>query len=327
MTNILRLLNRPEYVLCPQAIVRRVSNRDYSKGALKTVRLYWGLPIEVDTGEGIGLKIYSAKVLDVEVTEAIFRLIDTNDIFLDVGANIGYMSSAAIAAGAKKIIAFEPHPNIFSFLARNILLWSTLHPQLTQRIIAYNEAISDNKGTAILRIPNYGFSTNHGISTLEIANPENVEGTSHTEILVEKTSLAGVIGQCGESIGVLKIDIEGHEFTALSASLEVLKQRKIRDIIFEDYKGINSEVSSLLSSCGYSVFALYATLFGPTLLDGKRLSTKLSYRMFAHTPAVNFLATLDPERACHLFSDRGFRCLQQTAGKQDLKNKQIMRNW
>ncbi len=60
------------------------------------------------------------------------------------------------------------------------------------------------------------------------------------EIEVATTTLDAVLGQYNEPVGVLKIDIEGHERSVFSASQKSLLAGKVRDIIFEDSCGIDS---------------------------------------------------------------------------------------
>lgn len=276
--DMLGRLNKPQYLLQPKAILRRFFSVPRTTSGLKFVRLLWGLPIEVDTGDNTEKEISNCGIIEIPVLEAIFRLTDPTDNFLDVGANIGYMSSAAVAAGAKRIVALEPHPEIFSRLRRNIALWTETQPQIADCIIARQEAVSDKKGMALLRIPS-DFSANSGHSTLEAGRGDE----SYSEVEVPTITLTQVIEQCGEPIGVLKIDIEGHELAVLTASQDSLHRGRVRDIIFEDFEGMNSKVSQLLSRLGYSIFGLNRTPFGPVLLDSITSAT-----WFYASEAYNF---------------------------------------
>jgi FkbM family methyltransferase len=305
MTNILKFLNKPEYLLQPMAILRRFSGRRDIAGGTEVVRLPWGLPIEVNTSEIIGRTISHHGLFEMSVVEAIFRLAGPGDIFLDIGANIGFMSSAAVAAGAKRIFSFEPHPELFQHLERNISLWSQVQPKIADRICARREAASDTEGTAKLRFPKNGFSRNNGLASLEIGE---VYGDGYDEVEVSTTTLTRIIEQCGEPIGVLKIDIEGHELTAFKAGKTLLQEGRVRDIIYEDFQGLNSEVSQLLSSFGYSLFGLNKTLSGPVLLDDQADVTRFISR--SYEGSYSFLATRDAGRARRCMSRRGYKCLK-----------------
>jgi FkbM family methyltransferase len=302
MKTFLNYMNRPEYLLQPKAILRRFIASPDSVGRMKLVRLNWGLPIEVDTGEAIGILISRSGIFEIPVVESIFRLTDPADIFIDLGANIGLMSSAALAAGAKAVISFEPNPEIHRQLMRNISLWSEAQPRIADRIIPREEAVSDREGKAPLRTPDLRFQGNHGLSSLE----ECVADECYSEVEVKTITLAKILKQYGEKIGVLKIDIEGHELKVLVACQNLLRGGAVRDIIFEDHKGMNSELSQLLQSLGYSVFNLSKTPIGPALLD----SDAPAY-WFRVPEDFNFVATLNPERARRKMARRGFMCLRR----------------
>src|SRR3954465_296715 len=95
------------------------------EGRSGVVRLPWGLPVEVDTGDAIGFSIVAGGVFDPCVTETLHRLIDPGDVVADVGANLGYMSSLAAArVGPEgRVLAFEPHPRAYELLERNVSRW------------------------------------------------------------------------------------------------------------------------------------------------------------------------------------------------------------
>jgi FkbM family methyltransferase len=298
MTNVIKLLNMPEYIYQPGASIRRVFGRDASSGS-KIVLLPWGLRIEVDLEEAIGRALNHHGLFEISVVEAIFRLTDPSDVFLDVGANIGYMSAAAVSANAREIYSFEPHPTLFDRLSRNIAMWEEACPAIAGRVQCKQAAVSEKPGHTTLYIPS-GFKTNTGISSLE-ADAGRVPGLT---LDVRTTTLDEIIGE--RSIGVLKIDIEGHEFKAFAASRKIRDASRVRDIIFEDFDGMTSQVARLLSEAGYTLFGLNKTVFGPALLDTENSVRR--FRSFSNE-SRNFLATLDPDRARSRMMKRGYRCL------------------
>jgi FkbM family methyltransferase len=298
---ILDSLRKPQYLLHPKAFARRLRGRN-DKGGVKIVSLNWGLPIEVDTRELIGWVVWCCGIFELPVMEAILRLTDPTDVFVDVGANIGLMSSVAVAAGATKIIPFEPHPQVFCRLERNISLWTQARPRIAERVIPRNEAISGQNGTSILHVPIRRYATNHGLATLEAGPNDGYRAVAE----VRTTTLTRVLADLDEPVGVMKIDIEGHELTALSACKELLQAGFVRDIIFENNLGMGSAISQFFAGLGFSIFRLSCTLFRPALLESKVCNDS----RFS-TGATNSLATLDPARAKRRMSVRGFRCLQR----------------
>lgn len=301
MTNLYGIMNRPEYIYQPWAAVKRVFGRTTAIYGSKIVKLRWNLTVEVNLGEAIGRAIAHHGLFEIPVVEAIFRLTDPADVFLDVGANIGFMSAAAIAAGAKKVISFEPHPELFRRLSRNFEMWKSSRPEIAARLHAREMAISQANGKVKLQISEEEFPTNQGTSSLEIGNHGR-----WVEIEVMSTTLNKIIDECDGSTAVMKIDIEGHEIKVFQSAQKALASRRIRDIVFEDHAGISSEVSQLLRTYGYSVFGLNKTLAGPVLLENEESVKR--FRLLSND-GLNFLATLNPFRARQRMSPRGYRCL------------------
>ncbi len=79
----------------------------------------------VHESDAIGYSILVGRVFDPCVTETIHRLIEPGDVIIDVGANVGYLTSlAAVRAGrAGRVIAVEPHPTVFELLRANVESW------------------------------------------------------------------------------------------------------------------------------------------------------------------------------------------------------------
>jgi FkbM family methyltransferase len=298
---MVRWLNRPEYLYQPGKLVRRVFPGGPVIEGEEIVGLPWKLPLEVDSSETIGRIISHHGIFEMPVVEAMFRLIDPGDLVFDVGANIGYMTAVALSAGAARVIAFEPHPALFSRLERNVARWSR-DQRFAGRIDARQEAISSRKGGFSLFVPKRGFAENQGLATLE----ERPDREAYNEVPITATTLDAVIAEAGASVGVLKIDIEDHESQAFKGGSNSLAGGRIRDIIYEGFSGADSDASRLLINLGYAIFGLQSTVFGPVLVEGLRAGKR---RIGDH----NLVATLDPGRLRKRMSAKGFRCLSRAA--------------
>lgn len=130
---------------------------------------------------------------EVFVTD-VYRLRDRdlhNSIVLDVGANIGLFSVAAVQAGARFVLAVEPEPENVKQCARNIA-------GLPVRLM--EAAVGPEAGTTLV--------TGSG-TTAHTGN----EGRP-----VPQLSLADLIDRCGGTVDFLKMDCEGAEGPALLAT-------------------------------------------------------------------------------------------------------------
>lgn len=294
-------LNRPEYLYQPAKLLRRIlrsllATKADSHG-LKTVWLPWGLPVEVDCSDVIGRSIAHVGIFDLPVIESIFRLVDSSDVFVDVGANLGCMTSAGAAAGARRVISFEPHPLLFARLVKNVRLWREISPEVAERVEVLHKAVSSVSGMAALHILSEYFPGNHGIATLERGASE-LNGVETID--VSTTTLDEIVARVGP-IGLLKIDIEGHELKAFSGCRDSLAAGKIRDIVYEDFGGLGSKTSQLLWSLGYTTFGVHKTLAGPVLLESAE-AARLS-------GATNLIATIESARLRKRMTERGYKCL------------------
>lgn len=303
-TGLVEWLNRPEYVFQPKRFVRRILERRIQTEGPETVELPWGVPMEVDSSEAIGRILSHHGIFEMPVVEALFRLVDSCDLVLDVGANIGYMSAVALAAGARRVISFEPHPMLYGRLVRNKDRWSK-DPRFTGRLETHQQAISFENGRAKLFVPGTTFAGNNGLASLERSADRDV----CAQVEVATVTLDAVIKELRCSVGVLKIDIEGHESYAFQGATRSLAAEGIRDIIYEDFGGLESDASRLLVGHGYKIFGLRSSVLGPVLQERlENRSREIGYR--------NLIATVDPERLKARMSGAGYRCFSRAVTRK-----------
>ena len=298
---LLRGLQRPEYFFRPGQLWRRM-RRDavLTRGE---VRLSWGLPIRIDPSCVIGRDILNLGLYDRVVPETICRLLDAGEWALDVGANIGQNASImALVAGPRGyIVAFEPHPTVCHILRENVVSW---HPYDLAPIDTVQKGLSSSVGKASLYEGQDFFSGNRGSASLEV--PRAVVRTHEIDVTTLDEFLA-----VNATIGLAKLDVEGHEHAVLLGGRELLRTGRLRDVIFEDHSRPPTRVTDLLEAAGYSVFKLYARWHGPRLIPC-RDALQLGSTAFA---SMNYLATLDVDRVRARFRRAGWKCLRLQATK------------
>lgn len=290
------LFRRPELFFRPGQIIRRFLWQIKRPRKNVRVRLPWGLHVTVSPHDRIGASILKTGSYDTAVLECLYRLVDKGELCLDVGANFGLMTGLlAIATGENgTVIAFEPHPEIATSLKEHLKLWQTTRNIGAVRV--YDNAVSEANGIAELEIPRE-FSENRGTARISHQKKPNQQDDNH--ISVQTICLDDFLDEAQSPIGVLKIDIEGHEKAALSGAAGLLKRGAIRDIVYEDQEGYPSEVSNYLEEFGYKVFLIRKGLLKPMLLPPNTPLYELG----------NFLATLDPARANKRVGKTGYRVL------------------
>jgi FkbM family methyltransferase len=158
-----------------------------------------GFALYVMPNDYIGASIIKSKVYEPHVTRQIERLLKRGDVFLDIGANMGYFSMLAskIVDAGGKVLAFEPNPTNVQ------LIFRSLQEGRTKNVVVYPLAASDSG--QILRFVNVG--TNAGVVT-----PHS--RMQRCDFLAQSVAIDDVLG-AEPRVDLIKIDIEAHEPFAL----------------------------------------------------------------------------------------------------------------
>ena len=271
--NILSKLRKPWFIHNPFLIAKALFFELglVYKGWVK-VKTCFGVMINCDTSKVIGKVLYKNGVYELPTSELMWRLLkqEPDSLFVDVGANIGYYSLLARQRQGNlgEVISFEPVPDIYEKLLGNLEGLG---------VKTYQYAVSNESGSAQINIPK-GSDSNDGISTLQHCV------NAIDSFKVQTVSLDKFLDK---SIFILKIDIEGHEFSALSGASSLLANGKIRHIVFEEHDVEHSSVVALLANNGYSIYSIGWDLNGLIL---KPLGEKNKLYVL---DAPNFIASRD----------------------------------
>jgi FkbM family methyltransferase len=200
-----------------------------------------------------------------------------------------------------RVIAFEPHPELFSELRHNVEVLQTADAAAPADL--HNLALSDVAGEALLDV-GPSWSINRGTPKLTQAT-----GDGSGRIVSVKTGVLDEIFDDRTAIGVCKMDVEGHELRVLKGARRLLEARRVRDLIFEDFGGYPSPVHQFLLDRGFTIFSLHTRLWRPRLAPASQ-----RVRFQPIVDGENYLATLDPARAAQRFAMPGWRALARFKG-------------
>ncbi|MEM9523457.1 MAG: FkbM family methyltransferase [Pseudomonadota bacterium] len=145
-------------------------------------------------------------------------------VVLDLGAHIG-AASIEFSHHAERVYAFEPHPEIFEELRRNVRAYPNIVP--------LRQAANDADGMAELffETPKKHKSFFEG-STL-VGNKTNLS-YAH-KFTVETVDLARVIRDLDTPVGIVKMDVEGLEYRLINALLDGGVMERVDIVHVEDH--------------------------------------------------------------------------------------------
>jgi FkbM family methyltransferase len=163
-----------------------------------------------------------------EIVRLLRRLLRPGDTFVDVGANIGYLSSVAagLVGGPGRVLSFEPAPPYFSRLAAVRDLNVSLNWEIFQH------GLGSTEGTADLTV------SAHNIGWNSLVPGQIPSHLAAERVQVDIKRLDDCLKAAGvERIRVLKIDVEGYEGPVILGAGEYLRQGRIENLIVEVVPG------------------------------------------------------------------------------------------
>lgn len=144
---------------------------------------------------------------EIATVECMKKILKKGDIFIDIGAHIGYLTAigANLVGKEGRVHSFEPVPLYFEYL-RKLALQNPGY-----KIVPQNCALGEKTGTVAM---SYGGPLYSGGSSLVAGalNPATIEGNINVSVrrlddYLQQNELEGV--------ALIKIDVEGFEFPVL----------------------------------------------------------------------------------------------------------------
>lgn len=172
------------------------------------------------------------------------------DTFVDVGANFGYFTllAAAVVGPAGVVVALEPDPRMAEELRGNV------ERNGLERVRVLPVAASDREGRATLA----GFAEgdrNWGVSSLL----DGGEAGAAPRFEVPCAPLDALLDDVGiDGVALVKVDVEGAEWTVLRGMREGLRRRRYRRVMVELHPWLHTdggaelrEMMEMMDEAGY----------------------------------------------------------------------------
>lgn len=175
--------------------------------------------------------------------ELVRALISSGDCVADVGANIGYVTYwlSQWVGEQGGVHSFEPVPQTFALLAHNVRKLGLRNVRL------YRAAVTDHEGSVELEIPQW---PEGGENLYESRVISREKAGARAVVSAPALTLDRTFALNGETPRVVKIDVEGHEASALRGARELLQSARPA-VVVEISEAAAGEVFAMMTSLGY----------------------------------------------------------------------------
>ena len=208
-------------------------------------RVAGGFLMAIDKSDFVQSTIFYVGHYEPEVTEILMNAFADQDVFYDIGANVGYYTCAALAKGVRSVQAFEPDPLSCAVIQLNL----RLNNFSLDWYRVFEIALSSSVGRQIFYRARFGNSGQGGLRPRE--------SVDMFEVGVDKVDSLVASGDAPPPT-VMKIDVEGYEYNVLLGAAEVLARHQPKLIIFESDPGLlkgtaKSDLVEYLQRYGYKI--------------------------------------------------------------------------
>jgi FkbM family methyltransferase len=180
----------------------------------------------------------------LDVTATVQKLLHQGDHFIDVGANLGFLTLCAsrVVGASGKVLAFEPFADMAERLRR------ALTENKIGNVTVYEHALGETCTEATLDLDDHSSKANlrtadaHG-PRIRVLRGDDVIGTLPTDAWV-----------------LAKLDVEGYELRVLKGFEGLVKRRKtaflveVTDSWLTKMGGSAAELFALMTNSGYSSY-------------------------------------------------------------------------
>ena len=166
------------------------------------------------------------------------HLLRPDDLFLDVGANIGSYTILASRVSGSNCISVEPDPVACGHLLRNVE-----ENEVAEKVEIRQIAVGEEKGFVRFSV---GRDTTNQVLTSDDA---------HLGITVPIDSIDAILGPRAPAF--IKLDVEGHETQVLRGAVKTLSNNRLLAIAVET---IDAEAREILHRSGFEQYGYHCAL-------------------------------------------------------------------
>ena len=173
-----------------------------------------------------------------------------NNIFFDIGANIGVYSLYAGINSNVKVYSFEPESNSFQTLMENIIINNQ-----EKNILAYPIGISNKTELTKLHLSEFATASSHhtvGKKALDHNSLKQISTRYKQGIF--STTLNELIKKWDLPIpNYIKIDVDGIEYKIIEQGEKIFQNKKLLSILIEinEDRDKDKEIINILKSFGF----------------------------------------------------------------------------
>jgi FkbM family methyltransferase len=244
--SLARTLIRLPFNLGRWRVERFISDWAKSHPIKTTAIVVGGIKMSLDTSDFLQRTLFATGDFDAHIRQAIQKHLKRGDVFVDIGANVGFYALCAskIVGPSGKIFAFEPAPETRKTLCSNILLNGA------RNISAVQLALADHTGEASLFLDQ---AHNAGATSMR-ASPN-----ASREITVEIDTYDNYAAHNKiPQPALIKIDVEGAECLVLKGMANLLSQPErpamiieVSELALKQLGGSKEELFAIMEENGY----------------------------------------------------------------------------
>jgi FkbM family methyltransferase len=240
-------------------------------------QLRHGMRMDLDPSNSIDLFCYYWNCWEPDESWILSRLLRPGDVFVDVGANLGYFTILAsrLVGTTGGLIAIEPVPSTVHKLRRNLRLNA-----IEDRVVLHEVAVTDSPGSVRIYQP---YSNNVGANTIRPC------GYPEMNWDVAACTLDDLLSSQGP-IRMIKLDIEGAEVKALRGFAKRLSATDGPIVLCEVTDAFLREVGDT----AFELFNMMASYNYIGYIVKNYKCMKIEIGQLGDLPQANIIFTKDP---------------------------------